>query len=73
LTSKKGDHGLLKQIHYVEENIKLKERLGKDASFEMELVEAWREWLPGGRKHHLWLKHSANVAPWPKERHGVSL
>lgn len=46
------------QIKYVEENIAIREELGKDASFERSLVEEWRRYLPGGDKHHLWLSHS---------------
>lgn len=56
--SSKGDHGLLKQIAYIEENIAIRKELGKDYSFEEELVEEWRRYLPGGDKHHLWSAHS---------------
>ena len=36
-------NNLQRQIRYVEENIKLKEQLGKDTSFEKDLVKAWKE------------------------------
>ena len=65
--SNKGDHGLMKQIKYVEENIKLKEKLGKDATFERSLVKAWRNWLPGGNKYPLWLAHSRG-GNFPQDR-----
>jgi len=58
MPSRKGDHGLLRQIKYVEESIKEQEADGQDASYSKELVKAWREYLPGGPKHHLWLSHS---------------
>ena len=54
----RGDHGLLKQISYVEENIAIKKQLGKDTSFEEGLLKEWRKYLSGGSKHHLWLAHS---------------
>ncbi|MBA7607946.1 hypothetical protein ES703_15116 [subsurface metagenome] len=51
---------LQQQIKYVEDNIKLTESLGKDASFERELVKELKRYLPGGDKHHLWAAYSAN-------------
>jgi len=45
-------------MKYVEENIALSKSMGKDTSFEEGLIEAWREYLPGGSKHHLWLHYS---------------
>lgn len=38
----------LYQIIEVEKIIKIKEGLGKDASFEKELVRSWKQWL---KKH----------------------
>uniref|UniRef100_A0A6H1ZQD4 Uncharacterized protein n=1 Tax=viral metagenome TaxID=1070528 RepID=A0A6H1ZQD4_9ZZZZ len=58
MPSKKGDHGLAKQITYTEESIGIGEALGKDKSYERMLVKEWRLWLPGGPKYHLWLDHS---------------
>jgi len=37
-----------KQIEYVEDCIKLKRKLGKDATFEKDLVKSWKLWK---RKH----------------------
>ena len=45
------------QIRYVEDTIRIKKELGKDASFEEGLIKEWRKYLPGGSKHHLWLRH----------------
>jgi len=53
-----GDHGLAKQIKYVEDNIAIKKQMGKDASFEEGLVKEWRKYLPGGSKHHMWVQHA---------------
>jgi len=50
--------GLQGQINYVKQTIRIKEQLGKDASFEKELVKEWRKYLPGGSKHNLWLAYS---------------
>jgi len=50
--------GLQGQINYVKQTIRIKEQLGKDASFEKELIKEWRRYLRGGDKHHLWLSHS---------------
>ena len=32
------------QIEYLEENIKLKKKLGKDVKLETKLLESWREY-----------------------------
>ena len=40
-----------RQIKYVEDNIVLKESLGKDATFEKGLVKAWKQWLRKERKY----------------------
>ena len=45
--------GLRRQIQYMQESIEIGEKLGKDKSFERELVREWQEYLPGGSKHHL--------------------
>ena len=37
--------GTTLQIKAVEENIALKEKLGKAASFEKQLVKDWKRWL----------------------------
>ena len=58
MTSKKNDHGLLKQIKYVEETIALKEANGKDATYEKDLVKAWRTYLPKGSNIYLGLAYS---------------
>lgn len=50
--------GLQGQIRYVEETIAIKKQLGKDTSFEKELVREWRKYLPGGSKYNLWLAYS---------------
>ena len=50
--------GLQGQIRYVKETIAIKKQLGKDTSFEEELIKEWRRYLRGGDKHHLWLSHS---------------
>ena len=55
------------QIRYVEENIAIREELGIDASFEKSLVKEWKRYLPGGDKHHLWLRHSQ--AEEQRQRH----
>ena len=47
------------QINFVLENIAIKKRLGKDTSFEEELVKEWERYLPGGKKHHLWAAYSS--------------
>ena len=49
------------QIAYVEENITIKKRIGKDASFEEDLVKEWKLYLPGGSKRHIWVKHSYSL------------
>ena len=48
---------LEKEISSVEEVIAIKEKMGKDASFEKELVTEWKRYLPGGDKHSEWVKH----------------
>ena len=50
--------GLQGQIRYMEDNIAIKKKLGKDSSFEEGLVKEWKKYLPGGSKHHLWLDYS---------------
>ena len=47
-------------------------QLGKDASFEEGLVKEWRKYLPGGRKHHLWLAYIHDV-PWPEDRSDITV
>ena len=49
---------LEEEIRIVEGIIVTKKRMGKDASFEKGLVREWKRYLPGGDKHHLWVKHS---------------
>jgi len=49
------------QIAYVEENITIKKRIGKGASFEEDLVKEWKLYLPGGSKRHIWVKHSYSL------------
>ena len=46
------------QIKYVKENIAIKKKLGKNASFEEALVKEWQRYLKGGDKHDLWLAYS---------------
>lgn len=55
---KKDDYGLARQIRYTEECIEIKEKLGKNHSFEDGLVKEWRKYLPGGSKYHLWVAYS---------------
>lgn len=50
--------GLQGQIRYVEDNITIKKKMGKDATFEQELIKEWKKYLPEGSKHYLWLKYS---------------
>ena len=45
------------EIRVVEETIAIKEKMGKDASFEKGLVKEWKRYLPGGDKHSEWVKH----------------
>jgi len=62
MTAKAPTHeGLAGQILYIEENIAIKKKLGKDTSFEEELVKEWRRYLKGGDKHHLWVAHSMSA------------
>ena len=59
MTTKAPTHkGLAGQILYIEENIAIKKRMGKDASFEEGLVKEWRRYLKGGDKRHLWVAYS---------------
>ena len=53
------------EIQCVEETIRIKEQLGKDASFEKGLVEEWKKYLPDGVKRHLWLQHSYSARHQP--------
>ena len=46
------------EISEAEASIKIGEKLGKDMSYEKECVKNWRKYLPGGKYHHLWEKHS---------------
>lgn len=39
------------EIQAIEENIAIKEKTGKDASFEKELLKEYKKYLPGGSKH----------------------
>jgi len=57
-TQAQTHEGLAGQILYVEENIAIKKKLGKDPSFEEGLVKEWRKYLPGGSKHQLWVAYS---------------
>lgn len=43
--------GLKGQVRYVEENIAIRKRLGKDTIFEESLIEEWKRYLPGGDKY----------------------
>lgn len=47
------------QIKFVEDNIALRKKLGKDSSFEEALVKEWRRYLPGGDKRKLWVAYSS--------------
>jgi len=50
--------GLKRQILIVEGILKTKKRLGKDYSYEVDLLNSWKAYLPGGRNHHK-LAHNA--------------
>jgi len=51
------------QIKYAENTIRTIENTGGDASYEKSLVKSWKEYLPGGPKHQLWLQHCGFKAP----------
>jgi len=43
--------GLKRQMKYVEDAINIKRRVGKDTTFEEDLLKSWKQWLPGGKYH----------------------
>ena len=53
------------EIRMAEEVIKEGEEAGKDMSYEKDCVKNWKRYLPGGKYHHLWVKHG-----WSTQRNG---
>ena len=49
------------EIRIAEGVIKQGEKKGRDMSYDKMLVKNWRQYLPGGKYHHLWKKHSAQA------------